>query len=169
MGLGSAGTVKPCFLEYKTCSSPFKPGPHPLWAVRAVLPSLEVQIPGPFCPLAPPNAPAASRSCAKRRLGLGFRSPKFHQSTFVKLTPQMASVKGEPVLQRRLGNHSPVRSPLQSSCILPNPCSAGCFSLSLFFFFLAGGRDAVEAYEREGSRGKEQAGGGWVPGAENHP
>lgn len=53
-GLGSTGTVRPCFPEYNISS--FVPQPGGLW--RVALPSPEVQLSGPFLPCHPSQHPS---------------------------------------------------------------------------------------------------------------
>lgn len=83
-GLGWAGTVKPCFLEYKIWSFPSSPGPP---AGSTSFPRSLAPWPLP-APLTPADAPA-SRSGAKRWLA-GVQLPRaFIKVPLVKLTPKM--------------------------------------------------------------------------------
>lgn len=77
-GFGLAGTVKPYFLEYKTCPFLSSPGPR-----QAALPSLEVQLPGSFLPPTPPlprQQPLWCQEVARRGVRRGSAPPKLHQS-----------------------------------------------------------------------------------------
>lgn len=119
---GSAGTVEPCFLEYKVCSFPFRPGPP---AGSTSFPRSPA--PGPLPAPHPSQAPQqASRSGAKKRPAR-VQLPQVFIKVLVKLTPKTASAKSQLVLQRQLRDHSPQPRPqgpaLGGGWALPNsPC-----------------------------------------------
>lgn len=92
----------------------------------------------------------------------GSAPPRLHQSTPRQTNTKNASVKSESAQQAQLQDHSSSHAPLP---VEPQPPKAllvrgSVFSqtnssIVFFFFFLAGGRDAVEAQEKEDSERKK--------------